>query len=80
MVTGPDVEVSGAGSQLRCGSVASLTALTALAIAPRAAEERVLMQVMRNLAAKIRKWLGLGKRPAGMPFGTGAPFSREVRP
>lgn len=37
------------------------------------------MQVMRSLAAKIRKWLGLGKRPVGVPFGTDAPFSREVR-
>jgi hypothetical protein len=32
----------------------------------------VPMQVMRSLAAKIRKWLGLDKRPVGKPYGTGA--------
>jgi hypothetical protein len=34
------------------------------------------MQVMQSLAAKIRKWLGLGKKPVGAPYGTGAPYSR----
>ena len=48
----------------------SLSALTAPAIAPRAAESEVLMQVMRNLAAKIRKWLGLDRKPVGEPQGT----------
>lgn len=33
----------------------------------------VLMQVMRSLSARIRKWLGrLGKRPAKAPYGAGA--------
>ena len=48
------------------------SALSALAIAPGAAETRWLMQVLQSLAAKIRKLLGLGK-PVGMPYGTGAP-------
>ena len=33
----------------------------------------VLMQVMRSLSARIRKWLGLlGKKPAKVPYGAGA--------
>jgi hypothetical protein len=27
------------------------------------------MEVMRSLSAKIRRWLGLGKKPVGVPFG-----------
>ena len=30
------------------------------------------MQVTRSLAAKIRKWLGLDRRPQGVPRGFGA--------
>ena len=48
-------------------------ALTALAIAPGAAEMRWLMQVMLSLVAKVRKWLGLGKKPDRVPYGMGAP-------
>lgn len=48
------------------------SALTAVAIAPRAAEVRWLMQVLRSLADKIRRWLGLAKRPVRMPYGTGS--------
>jgi hypothetical protein len=52
---------------------ASLFALTALAIAPGVAETRWLMKAMRSLAAKIRKWLGLGRKPDRVPHGIGAP-------
>jgi hypothetical protein len=51
----------------------SLSALTALAIAPRATESKASMQVTRSLAKKIRKWLGLDKGPSKAPHGTGAP-------
>jgi hypothetical protein len=54
-------------------SEASLSALTALAIAPRAAENEVLMLVMGSWTAKVRKWLGLGKTPVNAPHGNGAP-------
>jgi hypothetical protein len=30
------------------------------------------MQVLRSLASKIRKWLGLEKKPVGVPYGTGS--------
>jgi hypothetical protein len=46
--------------------------LTAVAIALRAAEARWLMQVLRSLAGKIRKWLGLDKKPVGTPYGAGS--------
>jgi hypothetical protein len=50
----------------------SLSALTALAIAPRAAESEASMQVTRSLAKKIRKWLGLDKKsPDKVPYGAG---------
>jgi hypothetical protein len=31
------------------------------------------MQILRSLAAKIRKWLGFGKKPVHAPYGIGAP-------
>lgn len=52
------------------GSLASLSALTTPATAPRAAEGEVVMQVMLSLAAKIRKWLGLDRHPRGVPRGS----------
>ena len=30
------------------------------------------MQVVRSFAAKIRKWLGLDRKPSTNPFGTGS--------
>ena len=50
----------------------SLSALTTLAIAPRAAESEASMQVTRSWAKKIRKWLGLDKKsPDKVPYGAG---------
>jgi hypothetical protein len=50
----------------------SLSALTSLAIAPRAAESEASMQVTRSWAKKIRKWLGLDKKsPDKVPYGAG---------
>jgi hypothetical protein len=31
------------------------------------------MKAMRSLVAKIRKWLGLGKKPDRVPNGMGTP-------
>jgi len=51
---------------------ASLLALTSLATAPEGGGSEVPMQIRRSLSAKIRKWLGLGKRPTKAPYGAGA--------
>jgi hypothetical protein len=48
--------------------------LTAPAIAPRAAEIEVSMQVTRSWAKKIRQLLGLDKKGSDkVPYGAGAP-------
>jgi hypothetical protein len=50
----------------------SLSALTAVAIAPRATESEASMQVTRSWAKKVRKWLGLDKTsPDKVPYGAG---------
>ena len=50
----------------------SLSALTAVAIAPRAAESEAPVQVTRSWAKKIRKLLGLDKKSADkVPYGAG---------
>ena len=53
-------------------SQAPLPALTTMAIAPGAAEMRPRMQIRSSVGSKIRKWLGLDKKPAGKLQGTGA--------
>jgi hypothetical protein len=38
----------------------------------RSGGNEVLMQVLNSLGSKIRKWLGLDRKPAGKLHGTGA--------
>jgi hypothetical protein len=54
--------------------------LTSLATAPEGGGSEVTMQVRRSLSAKIRKLLGLGKRPIKAPYGPGAWAAEEDTP
>jgi hypothetical protein len=52
--------------------VASFIAVTLLAIAPRRQKREAPMQVMLSFVAKIRRWLGLDRKPVAKPFSTGS--------